>query len=200
MRDGDSINFTKASCTLDGCVKIYTSRIESVDSETKKLMSGLFGKDGKEDELDESGNTANVNTKQARKKRQTNTIEADEEALNVKAFDVEFKVDPLFKKTAADFDEGGAKGLLLNHLCISNDGNVIFDASDSRETVLLPKDEENDLMDPSFLGNSLLIKIDLLQKWIQYGVSISARPFHRLHSMIQKILWNMMPLLIILLL
>jgi hypothetical protein len=41
LKDGDSINFQKASCTLDGCVKIYTSRVDSVDSETKKLMSGL---------------------------------------------------------------------------------------------------------------------------------------------------------------
>jgi condensin complex subunit 2 len=38
-------------------------------------------------------------------------------------------VDPLFKKTSADFDEGGARGLLLNHLHISYDGRMIFDAS-----------------------------------------------------------------------
>lgn len=41
LRDGDSINFQKASCTLDGCVKIYTSRVDSVASETGKLLSGL---------------------------------------------------------------------------------------------------------------------------------------------------------------
>ena len=41
LRDGDSINFQKASCTLDGCIKIYTSRVDSVASETGKLLSGL---------------------------------------------------------------------------------------------------------------------------------------------------------------
>lgn len=41
LRDGDSINFQKASCTLDGCVKIYTSRVDSVDTETRKLLHGL---------------------------------------------------------------------------------------------------------------------------------------------------------------
>src|SRR3954466_14226170 len=41
LRDGDSINFQKASCTLDGCVKIYTSRVDSVATETGKLLSGL---------------------------------------------------------------------------------------------------------------------------------------------------------------
>jgi condensin complex subunit 2 len=41
LREGDSVNFQKASCTLDGCVKIYTSRVDSVATETGKLLSGL---------------------------------------------------------------------------------------------------------------------------------------------------------------
>ena len=41
MRDGDSINFQKASCTLDGCVKVYTTRVDAVASETSRLLSGL---------------------------------------------------------------------------------------------------------------------------------------------------------------
>jgi condensin complex subunit 2 len=48
-------------------------------------------------------------------------------------------VDPLFKKTSADFDEGGAKGLLLNHLCLDAEGRIVFDASD---TVLEEDDQE----------------------------------------------------------
>ncbi|KAK3810023.1 MAG: condensin complex subunit 2/barren, partial [Benniella sp.] len=39
--EGDSINFQKASCTLDGCVKIYISRVDSVATETTKLLGGL---------------------------------------------------------------------------------------------------------------------------------------------------------------
>lgn len=41
FRDGDSINFQKASCTLDGCLKVYSSRVDSVSSETNKLLLGL---------------------------------------------------------------------------------------------------------------------------------------------------------------
>lgn len=43
LRNGEdnSINFQKASCTLDGCVKIWTSRVDSVATETGKLLSGL---------------------------------------------------------------------------------------------------------------------------------------------------------------
>lgn len=44
---------------------------------------------------------------------------------------MDFTVDPLFKKTSADFDEGGARGLLLNHLGIDRHCKIIFDASDA---------------------------------------------------------------------
>jgi condensin complex subunit 2 len=43
---------------------------------------------------------------------------------------LEFSVDPLFRKTCADFDEGGASGLLLNHLHVYGGGRIVFDASD----------------------------------------------------------------------
>ena len=70
LKEGDGVNFQKASCTLDGCVKIYTSRVDSVATETGKLLSGLAdsgnkktkraeedGEDGEggEDEEDEDG-------------------------------------------------------------------------------------------------------------------------------------------------
>jgi condensin complex subunit 2 len=62
LKEGDGVNFQKASCTLDGCVKIYTSRVDSVATETGKLLSGLADsregkrkeKDGGEGEGDES--------------------------------------------------------------------------------------------------------------------------------------------------
>ncbi len=66
LKEGDGVNFQKASCTLDGCVKIYTSRIDSVATETGKLLSGLADsrdskkkdreEDDEEEEVDEDGN------------------------------------------------------------------------------------------------------------------------------------------------
>lgn len=44
------------------------------------------------------------------------TLENSFEALNVKKFDLAFAVDPLFHKTSAQFDEGGASG---EFLCMS---------------------------------------------------------------------------------
>jgi hypothetical protein len=51
----NSINFQRASCTLDGCVKIWTSRIDSVGTETGKLLSNLAneGKSGGGDNDDD---------------------------------------------------------------------------------------------------------------------------------------------------
>ena len=49
LKEGDGVNFQKASCTLDGCVKIYTSRVDSVATETGKLLSGLADSGKKRD-------------------------------------------------------------------------------------------------------------------------------------------------------
>ena len=54
--------------------------------------------------------------------------------------ELEFSVDPLFKKASADFDEGGAKGLLLNHLTIDSNGRIVFDSSDDIEDVKVEGD------------------------------------------------------------
>jgi condensin complex subunit 2 len=68
LKEGDGVNFQRASCTLDGCVKIYTSRVDSVATETGKLLSGLADSNSKkkdreegdgdesEEEIDEDGN------------------------------------------------------------------------------------------------------------------------------------------------
>lgn len=56
-------------------------------------------------------------------------------SLQLKKLELEFAVDPLFKKASADFDEGGAKGLLLNHLMIDAQGRIVFDSSDDSNDV-----------------------------------------------------------------
>lgn len=53
LKEGDGVNFQKASCTLDGCVKIYTSRVDSVATETGKLLSGLADSGNKKRKGDE---------------------------------------------------------------------------------------------------------------------------------------------------
>ncbi|CEN60097.1 Putative Condensin complex subunit 2 [Aspergillus calidoustus] len=140
LKEGDSVNFQKASCTLDGCVKIYTSRVDSVATETGKLLSGLAdSRDKKARETEAEGEGAEDDeedgeeggTRRSRRKRAHEaTLAPSFSSLQLKKFELEFSVDPLFKKASADFDEGGAKGLLLNHLSIDGHGRIVFDSSD----------------------------------------------------------------------
>jgi condensin complex subunit 2 len=172
LKEGDQINFQKASCTLDGCVKIYTSRVDSVATETGKLLSGLADSgnkkrkgddadaDGEEGDDDEEGEDGQK--KKTKKKTQRSaeaTLVNSFEQLRLKKMELEFSVDPLFKKASADFDEGGAKGLLLNHLSIDGTGRIVFDSSDdareveeTRQDSMEPEGEEDEGKDETTSG------------------------------------------------
>ncbi|KAF9583624.1 hypothetical protein BGW38_009010 [Lunasporangiospora selenospora] len=152
LREGDSINFQKASCTLDGCVKIYTSRVDSVATETTKLLGGLAtsAKNPEEDGgagADEDGDEEQDKPVKKKSSRSGNTLAKDFTVISLDKFNLEFSVDPLFKKTSADFDEGGARGLLLNHLNVDAEGKIIFDAGDARDEG--DEDDESDESDDS---------------------------------------------------
>ncbi|KAF2791987.1 barren [Melanomma pulvis-pyrius CBS 109.77] len=146
LKEGDGVNFQKASCTLDGCVKIYTSRVDSVATDTGKLLSGLAesgnkkrrgqDEDGDDDGEDEDGEEGEDGQKKRKKRAQRSaeaTLASSFAQLQNKKMEMDFVVDPLFKKATADFDEGGAKGLLLNHLSIDSKGRIVFDSSDDAQ-------------------------------------------------------------------
>ena len=146
----NSINFQKASCTLDGCVKIWTSRVDSVGAETGKLLSNLATGGHDDEDGNRSDDPEGANPTQSQRKRKAyrseSTLAKNPAQLRTKKLDLEFSVDPLFRKTCADFDEGGAQGLLMNHLSlgVSPDGGlrVVFDASDS-----ISKGEDDEVLE-----------------------------------------------------
>ena len=151
----NSINFQRASCTLDGCVKIWTSRVDSVGTETGKLLSNLAneGRAGADDDDDNEAGSDNPDanndggTRKRKNHRPESTLSKNAAQLRSKKLELEFGVDPLFKKTCADFDEGGAQGLLMNHLSlgVGADGGlrVVFDASDSMGKAAVEEEEED---------------------------------------------------------
>ncbi|XAO22086.1 hypothetical protein I312_100851 [Cryptococcus bacillisporus CA1280] len=186
LRNGpndQSINFQKASCTLDGCVKIWTSRVDSVATETGKLLSGLAGggaetgdDDGLEGEEDEAGETK-ITRKTVRSEA---TLAKSFAQLQIKKFDLEFTVDPLFKKTSADFDEGGAMGLLMNHLSVDNKLREVFDAGDAVA-------DEQDLDEEEGDGGMIdeIVQLDKLRNYIpiteflaEHSINPSLDSFH----------------------
>ncbi|KAK5960933.1 condensin subunit BRN1 PWA37_001454 [Arxiozyma heterogenica] len=176
----NKINFQKASATLDGCVKIYASRVDSVSDETGRLLSGLAQRKTKGKSNSDSNSNSNIsNSRNNDSSRGTNlngesdnndnandpegglprrsdinndsdvdfddnrdegkrsfrharileTTLVEFDAIKMKYLDQELNIDPLFKKALVDFDEGGAKSLLLNTLNIDPSGRVIFDAT-----------------------------------------------------------------------
>lgn len=161
LRDSENnINFQKASATLDGCVKIYSSRVDSVTNETGKLLSGLAQKKLSEKQPDADQNSGDgegggngsegsaeddiqidpstglpvarddgIRTKRRVHNRVLETTLVDFDSIKMKELDQELNIDPLFKKALVDFDEGGAKSLLLNTLNIDRNVRVVFDAA-----------------------------------------------------------------------
>ncbi|KAI0666748.1 condensin complex subunit 2/barren [Trametes maxima] len=173
----NSINFQRASCTLDGCVKIWTSRVDSVGTETGKLLSNLANEGQPDDDGADEGSDAggSAGPSQAARKRKAyrseSTLAKSAAQLRNKKLDLEFSVDPLFRKTCADFDEGGAQGLLMNHLglTVTPDGSlrVVFDASDSvakGEEEEQPLEEPRDDVDLSYLREHFLPDIEAIDE------------------------------------
>lgn len=149
LREGTNINFQKASATLDGCVKIYSSRVDSAATETGKLLSGLTSHTQNELNSDTEDNEVGKNKasrhdendipsgtiSKLKQYSQVSTLVSSFNEIKAKKIELELNSDPIFKKTLTLFDEGGAKSLLLNMLNIDNSGLVVFGSGkDSEES------------------------------------------------------------------
>ncbi|KAF2707132.1 barren [Pleomassaria siparia CBS 279.74] len=165
LKEGDGVNFQKASCTLDGCVKIYTSRVDSVATDTGKLLSGLAESGNKkrrgqeedgegEDEDGEEGEDGQKKRKKRTQRSAEATLASSLAQLQNKKMEMDLVVDPLFKKATADFDEGGAKGLLLNHLSIDSKGRIVFDSSDDVQDATAEDTRETPAPEDAGLGRA----------------------------------------------
>ncbi|XP_022970958.1 condensin complex subunit 2 [Cucurbita maxima] len=153
-------NFQKASCTLEAGVKIYSLRVDSVHSEAYKVLGGM-NRAGQENEqetimqernLESEQEGVHLKKEQDKKLSPLSTLESSFEALNVKKFDVAFTVDPLYHQTSAQFDEGGAKGLLMNNLGVYGACRVLFDSDEVPGKCMSCEDRHNntDMIDISF--------------------------------------------------
>lgn len=126
-------NFQKASCTLDASVMIYSYRVDSVHKDTYKVLGSFSrgGPGGQEDEPEAAGGEGvdeEGKKKKPARRTFTSTIETNLSNLNVKTHEISAKTDPLFQKTSASFDQGGARGLLLNNLNVYNGTSIAFDS------------------------------------------------------------------------
>lgn len=133
---GNMTNFQVAGCTLDAGAKIYAGRVDAIYNDVFKMLGG-FGRankpeKGKESDDDEQpeGEPKRVRGKKHHTNGFSSQIVKDVTTINTNNYDLEFEVDPLFKKMSAAFDEGGAAGLLINQLRLDSDHcQLMMDAS-----------------------------------------------------------------------
>lgn len=196
LRDEDdekAINFQKASCTLDGCVKIYSSRVDAVMDEAGKLLSGLNERSGTKGTDDSEGEEeAGQSTKRATRKHSRpagETLEKNLENLSVKG-KLEMQgdtIDPLFKKTCADFDEATGGSLLFN-LMVDQQCKVVFDSNQPLDDRLSNDSCTDVLFDASSIINtfgfslSSLHDLSLTQTLDSYSFLQSSDGFNNVHD------------------
>lgn len=98
--------------------------------------------------------------------------------MQLKKFELEFSVDPLFKKASADFDEGGAKGLLLNHLSIDASGRIVFDSSDDAGDATVEGDsmrnESDVLLEDEYAKALMPEKLDSPARLQEFEIDVNA--------------------------
>ncbi|KAB7496436.1 Condensin complex subunit 2 [Armadillidium nasatum] len=149
-KDSDMNNFQMASCTLDASTKIYSCRVDSVHTDTLKMAGGLGRtKDKPEGNPgDVQGDDEYENQPRGKKRvksKKCATIESNLKNLDVAHFDLAFDVDPLFKKTATQFDEGTAGGgQFLNTLQFLDERSQLVLDSDAVLTDLERGKQKND--------------------------------------------------------
>ncbi|KAK1302582.1 Condensin complex subunit 2 [Acorus calamus] len=160
--DHAETNFQKASCTIEAGVKIYALRVDSAHSEAYKVICGINRAGREDDGEDVSEDTQEskegITKKESEKKMSPlSTLESSFEALNIKKFDVAFIVDPLYHQTSAQFDEGGARGLLLNNLGVYGGCRVLFDSIEEPGKNMLGQKQncETDFLDCSFVKDCI---------------------------------------------
>jgi len=137
IKKKDMSNFQVAAGTLDASTKIYAYRVDAVYGDTLKIASGLGQstkqdneKEGDGDHSQDDQDELNNPDKKVRKRiKRSTTVEKNLKNLNVNKFELEFDVDPLFKKTSSQFDGAAGGNQFLSTLEIRDEtGELLLDS------------------------------------------------------------------------
>merc|ERR1719370_749825 len=145
----DINDFQIAAGTLDASTKIYGFRVDVVYNDTFKLASGLTqsskqkadenldgsnveGEAGDGVEGEEGMNTQDGAGKKRKRIKKSATVEKNLKNINIGKMELEFDVDPLFKKTTSQFDAAGGGGnQFLASLRLRDDASALMMDSDT---------------------------------------------------------------------
>jgi condensin complex subunit 2 len=146
---GAETDFVTAGCTLDAAGKIYSCRVDSVHTETFRVVTGWsrttqpqaeekemgVGEDEEKmadsDQDVEADDDEGKSKKKERKKASacSSTLETNLDNLIQKKVETEQAPDPLFQRMCQAFDEGGARGMLLNQLAVAPGCRLLIDST-----------------------------------------------------------------------
>eukprot|EP01134_Creolimax_fragrantissima_P005223 CFRG5223T1 len=125
------INFQRAGSAIDASCKIFSARVDNVHKTVYKVLDDLTRnrnhKKGKDDDHSDEEGVGLAKNHKDKKQRSKRTLEKDIHKITLDVLETE--VDPMFRQTSAAFDEGGARGLLINHLGLKTGGEIVFDLS-----------------------------------------------------------------------
>lgn len=146
--NGNDVNFQKASCTLDASIKIYSHRVDDTWSSSYRILENL-SRNEHHDEPEEEGaddvkKPARVGAKTISNKHGlVDTIERNIASINSTQVGKENVADPMFHKMSQAFDEGGAKGMLMNNLrVVPNTSTITFSSMDTASVAATSADDE----------------------------------------------------------
>lgn len=194
LKEGENINFQRASYALESCTKLYSARVDSLASDVRKILS-CFNVTLKNDFLDnktieteediEASSLELLETpsKTLRKRflnrnsKRNTTLAKSFNDIQIKSFDSPFLADPLYKKICSNFVEGRARSLLLNSLELDGDGCKIFDGDtkslindnttldDNFQMDIEDKDENMHIPMSSYCTNQRNFPVNLKRIW-----------------------------------
>jgi condensin complex subunit 2 len=138
---GSSANenaFQHAGCVVEAAAKIYDARVEETYKNTQRFVADLARsnkKNGDDDMEEEDGATASDSAAEAARAKRSKrlgvakTLETNLNSINITKSDLECDVNPLFEKMSQKFDEGGARGLLLGNIPITDGPKIVIGGS-----------------------------------------------------------------------
>lgn len=181
--NGGQVNFSRASLTLDGAVRLYTNRVDSASVDVHQLLNGITdtrdepetsqsrpgsgNRNVEEDGVADSEEDGEEETPRPRRKQRLNKKPdclIDGAKLSIDVDELKGSIDPLLRHMCANFDEGGASGLLMSSLKPENSGkfSLELDATGDSGT-----DAPGDDIDPPLMPSSSDSQVDLVQLKLQ---------------------------------
>ncbi len=119
---------------MDASVKIYSNRVDDTYASSHRILESLSRNGINEEDDGDNESTpgapkskSRVGTKSSSNRLNVaQTIERNVSAINVVKLENDYAVDPLFHKMSKAFDEGGARGMLMNNLVSSSTSTFSF--------------------------------------------------------------------------